>query len=741
MKNLIFYFPLLVIFFSCSNNSSNNTDIVKNGKTDYTICIPMDASPEEIRAAEFLSEHVKEMSNCIIEIKNCSEPYPSNYILISKSEEIKKDDAFKIKSEGKNIIIEGGNGRGCIYAVSELLENQLGIKYYSPDFVIIPKTKNISLPKLDISDSSPNTYRNVHGKFVKDLNYKDFHRLHNIDDMFAENYYVHTFHKLIPWQEYFDTRPEYFAYMNGKRIIDQLCLSNPDVLQIVKDKLREEMSLQPDKLVWSVSQDDNFSYCQCDKCKKVIEEEGSAAGPIIKFVNEIAKEFPNKIISTLAYQYSRQAPSKIKPRNNVQVMLCTIELNRSLPISKDRQSASFLKDIEDWGKICNHIYLWDYTVDFAHSYSPFPNLHVLQDNIKLFVDNNVHEHFQQTNTATGHEFSELKSYILSKLLWNPDVDVEKIIEEFTDGYYGAAGPYIRKYIYHLQNEILKTGEWLDIYGPPTNYSKTFLSAKNIENYNQYFDDAENEVNNQEIFLLHVKTARMSLQYAIMEIGKSDMFGTRGWYTEQNGEFVPVKDMTEMLEDFISTARKSNCENINESGLTCEEYYTASKRFIDVQVKENIAFRKKVIAKPLPSSKYSNGELDYLTNGVRGANDYKVHWLGWESQDFNLIIDLDEPTNADTIEISTLYDPKSWILHPKSVSCFVSSDGKNYNFIEKIIVTGNQQDAKVNRTFIFNPSPKNYRYVKFEIEGTIHLFDWHPSAGGGSWVFVDEVVVK
>jgi hypothetical protein len=109
----------------------------------------------------------------------------------------------------------------------------------------------------------------------------------------------------------------------------------------------------------------------------------------------------------------------------------------------------------------------------------------------------------------------------------------------------------------------------------------------------------------------------------------------------------------------------------------------------------------------------------------------------------LFYDLEQPTQAKTIEISTLYDPKSWILHPASVSCYVSETGTNYKLIEKQTVAGDQRKETevVNRTFTFNTTGIKYRYVKFEVKGTLKLFDWHPSAGGGSWVFVDEVVVR
>lgn len=732
---------LVLIASSFIPKTANAISLIKNGKSAYSIVIRENPSKEEIRAANFLKDHLFKISDCNLPIVYSNDTKFQKSILILKSDKILSADGFSIQTSGTNLIIKGGQNKGCIYGVCELLEKFMGVRYYSPQFIIIPKAPNVSLPEINIKDSSLNTYRNVHGEFCNNENYRDFNRLNNITDLFSDNYYVHTFNKFIPWPEYYETQPEYFAFINGKRRIDQLCLSNPDVLQIVIKKIGEDMLRQPNRKVWSVSQNDNFSYCQCDHCKKIIEAEKSASGPIINFVNQVAEKFPDKIISTLAYEYSRKAPEKLKPLKNVQVMLCTIELNRSKSIDTDSTSVSFLNDLNEWGKICNHIYLWDYTVDFDHSYSPFPNLHTLQPNIQLFVRNNVKEHFQQSNTETGHEFSELKSYLIAKLLWNPDADVSKVIEEFTNGFYGPAGIWIRKYIYHLQNEIVKSGELLDIYGPPTNYQNTFLSFNNVKSYNSYFDEAEKSVINNPDFLLHVQIARMSLQYAIMEIGKNDMFGPRGWYKEVGGDFIPNQNMIDILESFHQVSKAGDCKSINESGLTTEEYYHSTKRFINVQVKGNHAFRKKVIANPLPSEKYSGGMLSFLTNGVRGANDYKVHWLGWESKNFSLVLDLENQTEALKIEISTLWDPKSWILHPLSVSCYVSENGIEYKLIEKQTINGDQHIETINHTFAFDTHGLKYRYIKFDINGSLKLFDWHPSAGGGSWVFVDEIVVK
>jgi hypothetical protein len=149
----------------------------------------------------------------------------------------------------------------------------------------------------------------------------------------------------------------------------------------------------------------------------------------------------------------------------------------------------------------------------------------------------------------------------------------------------------------------------------------------------------------------------------------------------------------------------------------------------------------VSADPPPSPKYSRGSLGILTDGVRGAHDFRVHWLGWEGPDFDLVLDLGASAPAGEVSVSTLWDARSWILHPRSVTCLVSTDGARYQQIQTIRVEGDQRAEAVTRTFTFDWAMAGIRFIKLHLEGTHMLPDWHPSAGGTSWVFVDEIVVK
>jgi hypothetical protein len=737
---------------SAPEGASAGFMLASRGTPAAAIAVPVGASPADRRAAEILRDAVRAMSGATLPIAEKERPGKGREVAIGFAGNRLPgavrtaatglgDDGFLVTTAGGNLYVVSGGHKGAIYGVVHLLEKYLGCRVFSPTVRVFPTQATLTLPRVSDRDGPANRFRVVNGEFSRDADYRDWQRLDATDEVFGRGYYVHTFNRLVPWERYFDGHPEYFAWMNGKRVKDQLCPSRPEVLEISVARLEAEMQAQPDRHLWSVSQNDNFSYCQCDLCRRVIEEEGSPAGPIIRFVNAVAAHFPRQTISTLAYQYSRQAPRVTKPAPNVQVMLCTIELNRSLPIATDPGSEAFRKDIADWGRITRNVYLWDYVVNFSHHVSPFPNLGILQPNLQFFASHGVGQHFQQANTGPGHEFSELKNYLLARLLWNPATDAGAVVTEFLEGYYGAAAPWIAGYVEGLGAALARSGAKLDIYEPPVAHADGYLSLDNVKAFSQWFDKAEAAVSADAERLERVKTARLPLQYAMIEIGKNDMFGPPGFHVERNGRFEIRPEMRQLVEDFRTTSGRNGVKTLNEAGLTPEAYYQATLRFLDVQVEENLAFRRAVTADPPPSRKYARGDVAALTNGVRGAADFKVHWLGWEGPDFDLVVDLGATVSPTSASIGTLWDQRSWILHPRRVTCAVSADGARYEDVGTQDVEGDQRQEEVTRTFAFPLSGAGIRFVRFRVEGTHQLPAWHPSAGGTSWVFVDEVVVR
>jgi len=742
MKKTTFLFLLIsVLFTSCQKGLR----ITNEGKSNYVIIIPTKSNKSDSTAASYLSKYISEMTELDIPVLHDSAA-PGNFeICIGNtnrfdfSKEEFAPDAFRIRSMDEKLFIVGGNRKGTIYGVIDLLE-QWGCRKFSSDESHIPKYDHLDLDPIDRYNAPANDLRIINGKMTANPEFVDWLRITTIPEVAPPGYYVHTFHRLIPREDFFDDHPEYFAWLGNKYSFDQPCPSNPDVKKLIIERLGQEMAEHPDFDIWSVSQNDNFTYCRCDECSAVIEEEGSPAGPIIRLVNDVAAAFPDKTIATLAYQFSRTAPLKTKPADNVLVRLCTIELNRSRPIQHDSLSQSFVKDITDWGKICKNIYLWDYTINFNHSVSPFPNLHVLQPNLQFFYENNVRMQFPQSNLQAGHEFVELKAKMLSGLMWDPYLNIDSLKNDFFEHFYLEAAPFLKAYADRMEKELIRSGKILYIYEPPNNHSDGFWSAENVSAYNDLFDRAETAVADQPEILKRVQLSRLPLQYAIMEIGKNDMFGSRGWYDEIDGNFVLRQDMKETLEKFYRICSENNISTLNERSLTPEIYYLSTLRFIDVKVEGNLAFRKPVTVSPPAAEKYAKGNPSILTDGVQGAHDFNVHWLGWWGEDAVITVDLEVMVDPEKIEIGTLWDGRSWILHPASVSCLVSKDDKTYVKLGTLEVSGDQEFKEVTRKFTFHPESKEIRYVRFEITGAGDLPKWHASEGEPSWFFVDEITV-
>ncbi|KAF5036484.1 hypothetical protein DSECCO2_574600 [anaerobic digester metagenome] len=752
-------FPQIVFLICLFNASavfgSSNIRLVEDGKSQYCIIVRSEASQNEMIAANILQDYLFRISTARLPLYRDNNPiakspafvlsaFPSGYCFESST--ILGEDGYCISTSDNNIYITGGSGMGIIYGVTGFLEDYIGVRMLAPGAEYVPSKKDIVLDPINDIQVPPATIRIVNGPFANDTMYKYFRKLNTIEDRWREpgwhGYYVHTFSKLVPPEKYFDAHPEYFALVNGRRVPHgQLCLSNPAVLRITIEKLREEMAAHPNIRYWSVSQNDNYEYCQCEKCQSIDAMEGSPAGLMLRFVNAVAKEFPDKTITTLAYQYTRKPPTITVPDNNVMITLCSIELNRTHPIAEDPGAASFREDMEGWGRISKNIMMWDYEVQFSNYLTPFPLFHTLQPNIQYFTQNNVIANFQQCNAKHGVEFAELKTYLLSKLLWNPDADADAIIDDFMKHYYGAAAMWIRNYFDLLHAECQRYNQSLDIYGNPVQAADTYLSDENLKKYNAFFDMAESLVHEDSVLRSRVQIARLPIMFSEMEIAKTDLFGPRGWYENVDGKWILKERMTNMLERFRQICNRNNVTEFNENGLTFKIWYVNTVRNIHVSTEGNLAFQKQVTCLPEPDPKYKASGPATLTNGVKGSEDYKINWLGWEATDVEIVLDLGSVTSVDTIEISTLQYPKSWILHPVSVSCRLSKDGQKYDGPQTVYSSDDLQNELMMKSFFFVTKGKKTRFIKFSITGTKSLPDWHAYKGLKSWVFVDEIVVK
>ncbi len=461
--------------------------LFRNGKSDYQIVISAEASTSEQTAARELQQYIQQVSGVVLPITS-DLTARGRHIYVGFNERVaaltgasqpqKGDESITYRTVGHDLLIWGGAGRGTMYSVFTFLERELGIHWLTPKCTVVPKLVKWKLPRLNHTERPFIGYRYSNYFVAKDVPEWSAHTRENtkwypvINDYGnIEAYYgAHTMEWLVPVKEFYATHPEYFCQRDGKRYdgYGQLCLSNPDVLEICKTRLMQRMREEPNYRIYSLSQNDNFRFCECEKCAAIEAQYGGHSGIILWFVNQVADaikdEFPDKYIGTFAYQYSRQPPTGIKPHENVVIRLCSIECCFAHPLDAGcPQNESFMRDLKGWADIAPHLFIWDYIVDYAQYMAPWPNFQVLGPNICVFGQNKAIGVFEEAQyQSEGAEFDEMKAWTVNQLLWNPEQNVDSLVSIFINGYYGKAAPRIMDY-YRLCQSLVKPDVHFGIY--------------------------------------------------------------------------------------------------------------------------------------------------------------------------------------------------------------------------------------------------------------------------------------
>jgi hypothetical protein len=731
--------------------------LTENGTSLYRIVIPSYPTLHEQKAAAVLQDYLLQISNAALPIITSDKPRSKYEILLGQNEHLSglgtvvnlnelEADGFVILTDSLRLVIAGGNKKGTLYGVYSFLEKYLGCRMYSPDVKVIPTQEKITLGSIYDKQVPVIKFRDIHYSVTWDPLYSEWHKLDHDETggKPAWGTWVHTFHSLVPPDLYFETHPEYFSLINGQRIPTQLCLTNPEVLKITIQSLRKQIARNPEAYYWSVSQNDNRDYCRCENCQAIDNREGSPSGSMIYFVNQVAEEFPDHMISTLAYEYSRKAPATLRPHKNVNIMLCSIEAFRDKPIdtATDTVSTSLVRDVEEWGKIASDIIVWDYVIQFPNLVSPFPNLHVLQPNIQFFVKNGVTAMFEQGNRDGGGEFAELRSYMIAKLLWDPDLNIDTLMNDFLYGYYGAGGTAIRKYIDEMREALISVNQPLRIFGSPNEAATSYLTLPLIERYKQLFDEAELAVSDSANILERVRTARMPLNFAIMEQAKKTYTGENGVFIRNGDKWMVRPDIRSMVDPFVDLCIRTGVKQVKEWGTTPEAYRSAMYRLFSQGVNEHLAVGKPLVFSGLDTSDIRPGREKMLNDGIRGSHDPEYNWLSFGGKNLDVVIDLEQTEKVQHIECA-FYQRAMWLsIVPDKVEFFISMDGKRFEHVGTVRNTLpiDQWDS-FQRDFIADFSPRDARYIRV-IAHTIGITpESHPGAGRPARMHIDEIVVE
>jgi hypothetical protein len=748
---------------AAAGESSENEEVSIRQLAGYQIIVPDRPNPVEQQAAEKLQHYVNELvhTDPVLKKEGDYRGGPAFFIGQTRYATARKIDFKQLKEDGfawypaeSNLMIAGGAGKGVLYGVYGLLE-LWGFRMYTSTSIDVPKVDSVGIPKKALVVVPGVQYRTTSYRDTNDPEYRDFHRLSSRSEW---GLFVHTFNTLVSPDQYGKLHPEYFSLVNGKRLPGtQLCLSNSEVLAVLIASLKDKIAAKTDALYWSVSQNDNDQYCHCEPCAQLNARYGGVpSGSILDFVNKVAKAFPDKIISTLAYWYSRTPPQNIQAEPNVNIMLCNIESRRNGPVFET--DPAFSRDLIAWGKLTGNILIWDYNIQFANLVSPFPNLHTIKPNIKFYTEHRVNSLFMQANGQAGGEMAGLRAYLICKLMWDPNADDSVLVNDYLNGYYGKAGPYIRQYIDRMRESLLSSGFKLNIFGSPEDAKNTYLSADMLKVYNALFDQAEKAVADIPQLLQRVKIARLPILYAEVQIGRNEVDTLRSMFMHTpDGKVIAKPEMKSLVGQFVSGCKQDGVTRVRERTTTPDDYQASYDRVFTkmAEMQHAKSFGKKIIPVTLPEG--GTAKAQQLTDGIFGSYESwsapDPHWVAYKGKHMDLILDLEEITDIQSVNMDFLnaQAQADWnlLVLPEFATYATSIDGTTFSNEVKVR-NPNNPNPKENPGITNIPvqsfradlgTAVKARYIKVHGESMLHMPTWHIRAGFPAAICTDQIVIE
>ena len=441
--------------------------IAERGKAaDCSIVIAVDARPSCVYAAEELQNHVREMTGVElgIERRTCPVGDARAIILEIVEDPILGTDGFRLKVDGDTLRVSGGV-RGVLYGVYELLETYGGCGWYASWRTVIPKRDVFSVPR-GISDSQTPSFLLREPSWMDVKRHPDFAarlRMNGAGGNLGAKHggaayrFVkglprsHTFDRFLPAERYFKDHPEWFAEIDGQRRGEkaQICLTNPEALEESVKNIVKMVEADPDGArVVGISQNDNRACCTCAKCRAVNAEEASSCGTLMRFVNAVAarleERFPGILVQTLVYQFTRKPPKLTRPRPNVMPCFCTYEAEFAHPLTESEyvENVAIVKEMREWGRRTDNLFVWDYSTNWRFFQQPMATVYSLQPNFRFFLENGA-KYLYCEGGPYHADFANLRAWLIAKLSWNAEADVDALIDRFFRECYGSAAPHAR----------------------------------------------------------------------------------------------------------------------------------------------------------------------------------------------------------------------------------------------------------------------------------------------------------
>jgi hypothetical protein len=439
-------------------------DLVRDGKPVAVVALPPGPDETEKHAARELVDHVEKMSGAKLETATVEPKELDAFLdrtakagraavclgratgarLAGLQAEGVVAGTFVLRSTKEHVFLAGIE-QGTYFGVCELLEQQ-GVRWFMPGDLgtVIPETKTITVREQETvqKPSFPSRWFQM-----PDRDWQV--RARCGEPVFPGGHGL-------PGVPPFKTNPELYALVDGKRTPRQHCVSNPKVLDAVAAEVKTRVAKGRGPVI-GMGPNDGRGFCECEHCRALdgkdfdpFSGEPSITDRYVWFFNRVLEklgpEHQDVKLAFYIYHSYMRPPVKWKPDPRITGALAPIALDRvhgfSNPVAPEKSYAKWL--YQEWGKLLPELYDRGYWSNLSDPGFPFIIVHRLRDEIPACHALGVKGWRVETFPNYGPQLPSM--YVAAKLMWNHTADVDALLADFAEKFFGPAAEPMGKYV-------------------------------------------------------------------------------------------------------------------------------------------------------------------------------------------------------------------------------------------------------------------------------------------------------
>ncbi|MDF1744276.1 MAG: DUF4838 domain-containing protein [Gimesia sp.] len=391
-------------------------------------------------------------------------------------------DGFQILTKDGNIYIAGRDthekkfiwrgykSRGTLFGVYEFLEREVGVRWLMPGEwgEDIPAKKELLISNGNEIQQPDFPDRLL--EYVQDKRplVQEWMLRRKIPPV-AEGRKTGSGHS---WDEYVSVKalqahPEYMALVRGKRTLPvgrnyKLCTTNPELVDLFAKGVIESLHKRSWQKSASISASDGGAFCSCEKCSQLVTDDPhgkrSNTRLLLQFYHQVAqkvhKAHPDRLVGALVY-YNYMYPPKEPMPISENLSLVWAPLNYyGYGLYKPTYQREFVDVVKGWTAITNNFVYHNYST-WMRSYNGAP-LPPAREILKLELPTLKRQKVRGAIMVgqSGWGYGALTNYILSEQMWNADIDVDGLIQEWLRRAYGP-GWLAMEQVYDLLDQQMK----------------------------------------------------------------------------------------------------------------------------------------------------------------------------------------------------------------------------------------------------------------------------------------------